>query len=124
MQRLGAMWSDLALDKKEFFNVMAKQEKQEYQQKLAAAGHPAPGQKKKVTSKKSKSGYMLFCDDKRELIAARLKTQFGDKFKYTQVMVALGASWKQVSEAEKEIYNAKAKKIRDDARVAESIGIV
>lgn len=64
----------------------------------------AAKKEKTSTSGKGMSGYMTFCNATREALKAELPGITGK-----DVMVTLGARWKEIAQEEKESWNAKAK---------------
>jgi hypothetical protein len=58
--------------------------------------------------KRSKSAWLLFCDDKREQVISSLGTK-----KMGDVTKQMGVMWKKLSEKEREPYNTQAAKERE-----------
>ena len=58
---------------------------------------------------KAKTGYLVYSSEKREEIKALLEKETGEKPKPKDVISRLGASWKELLDEEKDVYNTKAK---------------
>jgi len=96
MRALGAAWKTVSSDEKEKYNSQAKAAKLEFVES-------SPSKPKK--SKRSPSGYNLFCQAKR--------SEYTEEGKSPQdVMRALGAAWKTSSDEIRDEYNEKAKKMK------------
>ena len=84
--------------------------------------------KKRVTTpkadkpKKAKSGYLLHNDAEREGIKIKLEKdaeESGETLKSSEIMVALGAHWKALSDDDKKAWNDKAKALKMTASDSE-----
>ena len=58
---------------------------------------------------KAKTGYLVYSSEKREEIKQLLENETGEKPKPKDVISKLGATWKTLTDEEKEVYNVKAK---------------
>ena len=105
MTALGAEWKRLNPGDKAPFEALAAADKARYN--AAVASNPA-NQKPKRSGPKKLSAYMHFCKQRRPTITAELKASMGTSFRNPAVMTALGAAWKQLSEAEKAPFVAMA----------------
>ena len=79
---------------------------------------PKADKSKKAKSdkpKKAKSGYLLHNDAEREGIKIKLEKdaeEAGETLKSSEIMVALGAHWKALSDDDKKAWNDKAKALK------------
>ena len=64
--------------------------------------------------KKRVSGYILFSNANRDDVKEKL-AEGDEKPKNTEVMKELAKMWKELKDDEKEVWNAKAKELKDDA---------
>lgn len=108
MSGLGAEWKTLSDDAKAKFAAAAQADKERYE--AAVASNPDNKLVKKTrkkTKRKSSDGpkklsaYMHFCAERRPAVTAQLKQSMGADFKTPAVMVALGAEWKALGDADK-----------------------
>ena len=107
MTALGAEWKKLNDFEKAPFAAEAAADKARYD--AAVASNPANTKSKRTRSGPKKlSAYMHFCKERRPAITAELKASMGSSFRNPAVMTALGAAWKQLSEAEKAPFSAMA----------------
>ena len=72
---------------------------------------PDPAEPKK----KRTSGYILFSNANRDEVKERLAEDADEKPKNTEVMKELAKMWKELGDDEKEVWNTKAKELKDDA---------
>ena len=97
---------------------------------LNDSNNPPPEQKPKKKSKKVKdessdsdekpktkrvSGYILFSNATRDEVRDNLVEKNDDKVKNTDIMKELARLWKELSDEDKEPWNAKAKEIKESA---------
>ena len=86
---------------------------------------PKADKSKKAKSdkpKKAKSGYLLHNDAEREGIKIKLEKdaeESGETLKSSEIMVALGAHWKALSDDDKKAWNDKAKALKMTASDSE-----
>ena len=90
---------------------LADQDKLRYRDEMASYT-PTPGfektnKRKKKGPKRPKNSYMLWCEDNRERIKAA-----NPGVKHTEMFSLLSADWKQISDAEKAPYEAKAAELK------------
>jgi len=74
-----------------------------------------PKKDKSDKPKKAKSGYLLHNDAEREGIKIKLEKdaeESGETLKSSEIMVALGAHWKALSDDDKKAWNDKAKALK------------
>ena len=64
--------------------------------------------------KKRVSGYILFSNANRDDVKEKL-AEGDEKPKNTEVMKELAKMWKELGDDEKEVWNVKAKELKDDA---------
>ena len=106
--KLGELWKTLNDKQKQKYIDEANKEKEKYQEEMNDYV-PSEGFEKKDKKKKAKrvpSGYILFCQDKREDV----KSENPD-MKATEITSELGKLWKQLSQEEKDEYNQKSKEM-------------
>ena len=81
-----------------------------------------PKKDKSDKPKKAKSGYLLHNDAEREGIKIKLEKdaeESGETLKSSEIMVALGAHWKALSDDDKKAWNDKAKALKMTASDSE-----
>ena len=81
-----------------------------------------PKKAKSDKPKKAKSGYLLHNDAEREGIKIKLEKdaeESGETLKSSEIMVALGAHWKALSDDDKKAWNDKAKALKMTASDSE-----
>lgn len=113
MSKLGEMWRGLDEAKLSAYQKQAAADKVRFEKDLSDAGIVTAAQAKKNAKKedaknKPLSAYMIFCQDRRPSVTEQLKAKLGDDFKYTEVMVKLGADWKTLDEPTKAGFKAQA----------------
>ena len=59
------------------------------------------------------SGYILYSKDNRIKVVAELSAKSDEKVKSSEIMKELGARWKALGDDDKEIWNTKAKEMKD-----------
>lgn len=113
---LGKMWRETSDADKQQYNDQHDQDVERYQRELSTYVAPAvvdggeqPSRASRVrkakdpNAPKQLTGYMIFCRDNRP----RIKESEPD-IKAKDVMVRLGAEWRELSDAEKNVYNAQS----------------
>ena len=85
-----------------------KKEKKEKKVKKEASDDEDKPKKKRV------SGYILFSNANRDDVKVKL-AEDDEKPKNTEVMKELAKMWKELGDDEKEVWNTKAKELKDDA---------
>ena len=85
-----------------------KKEKKEKKVKKEASEDEDKPKKKRV------SGYILFSNANRDDVKVKL-AEGDEKPKNTEVMKELAKMWKELGDDEKEVWNTKAKELKDDA---------
>ena len=85
-----------------------KKEKKEKKTKKEASDDEDKPKKKRV------SGYILFSNANRDDVKVKL-AEGDEKPKNTEVMKELAKMWKELGDDEKEVWNTKAKELKDDA---------
>tara|TARA_B100000427_G_C15241017_1_gene477804 strand:- start:175 stop:525 length:351 start_codon:yes stop_codon:yes gene_type:complete len=85
-----------------------KKEKKEKKVKKEASDDEEKPKKKRV------SGYILFSNANRDDVKEKL-AESDEKPKNTEVMKELAKMWKELGDDEKEVWNAKAKELKDNA---------
>ena len=63
--------------------------------------------------KKRTSGYIIYSNAHREEVKEQLTGAEGEKPKNTDIMRKLAENWKQLEDADKETWNAKAKELKE-----------
>ena len=115
-QRVAALesqMSELSSKMEELVKVVSKKEKKEKKEKKAKKDAVSSDDEDKP-KKKRVSGYILFSNANRDDVKEKLAG--GDeKPKNTEVMKELAKMWKELGDDEKEVWNAKAKELKDDA---------
>ena len=115
-QRVAALesqMSELSTKMEELVKVVSKKEKKEKKEKKAKKDAVSSDDEDKP-KKKRVSGYILFSNANRDDVKEKLAG--GDeKPKNTEVMKELAKMWKELGDDEKEVWNTKAKELKDDA---------
>jgi upstream-binding transcription factor len=97
----------------ELVKVVSKKEKKEKKEKKAKKDAVSSDDEDKP-KKKRVSGYILFSNANRDDVKEKL-AESDEKPKNTEVMKELAKKWKELGDDEKEVWNAKAKELKDDA---------
>ena len=90
-----------------------KKEKKEKKEKEKKVKKEASDDEDKP-KKKRVSGYILFSNANRDDVKVKL-AEGDEKPKNTEVMKELAKMWKELGDDEKEVWNTKAKELKDDA---------
>jgi len=103
--KLAEMWNSYNDKQKKKYVDQASKDKERYQEEMNDYV-PSEGFEKKDKKKQKRvpSGYILFCQDKRE----EVKTE-NPEMKATEITSELGRLWKELSQEEKDEYNQKSK---------------
>ena len=115
-QRVAALesqMSELSTKMEELVKVVSKKEKKEKKEKKAKKDAVSSDDEDKP-KKKRVSGYILFSNANRDDVKEKL-TEGDEKPKNTEVMKELAKMWKELGDDEKEVWNTKAKGLKDDA---------
>ena len=115
-QRVAALesqMSELSTKMEELVKVVSKKEKKEKKEKKAKKDAVSSDDEDKP-KKKRVSGYILFSNANRDDVKEKL-AEDDEKPKNTEVMKELAKMWKELGDDEKEVWNAKAKELKDDA---------
>ena len=115
-QRVAALesqMSELSTKMEELVKVVSKKEKKEKKEKKAKKDAVSSDDEDKP-KKKRVSGYILFSNANRDDVKEKL-AEGDEKPKNTEVMKELAKMWKELGDDEKEVWNAKAKELKDDA---------
>ena len=105
--------SELSTKMEELVKVVSKKEKKEKKEKKAKKDAVSSDDEDKP-KKKRVSGYILFSNANRDDVKEKL-AEGDEKPKNTEVMKELAKMWKELGDDEKEVWNAKAKELKDDA---------
>ena len=105
--------SELSTKMDELVKVVSKKEKKEKKEKKAKKDAVSSDDEDKP-KKKRVSGYILFSNANRDDVKEKL-AESDEKPKNTEVMKELAKKWKELGDDEKEVWNAKAKELKDDA---------
>ena len=107
MSELSTKMSELSTKMEELVKVVSKKEKKEKKAKKETSDDEDKPKKKRV------SGYILFSNANRDDVKEKLAE--GDvKPKNTDVMKELAKMWKELGDDEKEMWNTKAKELKDE----------
>ena len=115
-QRVAALesqMSELSIKMEELVKVVSKKEKKEKKEKKAKKDAVSSDDEDKP-KKKRVSGYILFSNANRDDVKEKL-AEGDEKPKNTEVMKELAKMWKELGDDEKEVWNAKAKELKDEA---------
>ena len=115
-QRVAALesqMSELSSKMEELVKVVSKKEKKEKKEKKAKKDAVSSDDEDKP-KKKRVSGYILFSNANRDDVKEKL-AEGDEKPKNTEVMKELAKMWKELGDDEKEVWNAKAKELKDNA---------
>ena len=115
-QRVAALesqMSELSTKMEELVKVVSKKEKKEKKEKKAKKDAVSSDDEDKP-KKKRVSGYILFSNANRDDVKEKL-AEGDEKPKNTEVMKELAKMWKELGDDEKEVWNTKAKELKDDA---------
>ncbi len=115
-QRVAALesqMSELSSKMEELVKVVSKKEKKEKKEKKAKKDAVSSDDEDKP-KKKRVSGYILFSNANRDDVKEKL-VEGDEKPKNTEVMKELAKMWKELGDDEKEVWNAKAKELKDNA---------
>ena len=115
-QRVAALesqMSELSSKMEELVKVVSKKEKKEKKEKKAKKDAVSSDDEDEP-KKKRVSGYILFSNANRDDVKEKL-AEGDEKPKNTEVMKELAKMWKELGDDEKEVWNAKAKELKDDA---------
>jgi upstream-binding transcription factor len=110
---LESQMSELSAKMEELVKVVSKKEKKEKKEKKAKKD-AASSEDEEKPKKKRVSGYILFSNANRDDVKEKL-VEGDEKPKNTEVMKELAKLWKALGDDEKEVWNAKAKELKDDA---------
>ena len=91
-----------------------KKEKKEKKEKKKAKKDAVSSDDEDKPKKKRVSGYILFSNANRDDVKEKL-AEGDEKPKNTEVMKELAKMWKELGDDEKEVWNTKAKELKDDA---------
>merc|ERR1711916_64942 len=110
---LSEQWKQCQGADREKYIALADQDKLRYKDEMAEYT-PTPGfektsKRKKKGPKRPKNAYMLCCEDNRERIKAA-----NPNVKHTEMFSLLSADWKQVTDAAKAPYEAKAEELKGE----------
>ena len=117
-QRVAALesqMSELSSKMEELVKVVSKKEKKEKKEKKAQKDAVSSDDEDKP-KKKRVSGYIIFSNANRDDVKVKL-AEGDEKPKNTEVMKELAKMWKELGDDEKEVWNTKAKELKDDAQV-------
>ncbi len=112
-QRVSALesqMSELSTKMEELVKVVSKKEKKEKKVKKEVV---SSDDEEKKSKKKRVSGYILFSNANRDEVKGKL-ADGDEKPKNTEVMKELAKMWKELGDDEKEIWNNKAKELKDE----------
>ena len=115
-QRVAALesqMSELSSKMEELVKVVSKKEKKEKKEKKAKKDAVSSDDEDKP-KKKRVSGYILFSNANRDDVKEKL-VEGDEKPKNTEVMKELAKMWKELGDDEKEVWNAEAKELKDNA---------
>ena len=115
-QRVAALesqMSELSSKMEELVKVVSKKEKKEKKEKKAKKDAVSSDDEDKP-KKKRVSGYIVFSNANRDDVKEKL-AEGDEKPKNTEVMKELAKMWKELGDDEKEVWNAKAKELKDNA---------
>jgi hypothetical protein len=115
-QRVAALesqMSELSAKMEELVKVVSKKEKKEKKEKKAKKDAVSSDDEDKP-KKKRVSGYIIFSNANRDDVKEKL-AEGDEKPKNTEVMKELAKLWKALDDVEKEVWNAKAKELKDEA---------
>jgi len=110
---LESQMSELSTKMEELVKVVSKKEKKEKKEKKAKKDAVSSDDEDKP-KKKRVSGYILFSNANRDDVKEKI-TEGDEKPKNTEVMKELAKMWKELGDDEKEVWNAKAKELKDNA---------
>ena len=108
MSELSTKMSELSTKMEELVKVVSKKEKKEKKVKKETSDD-----EEKKSKKKRVSGYILFSNANRDEVKGKL-ADGDEKPKNTEVMKELAKMWKELGDDEKEIWNNKAKELKDE----------
>jgi len=107
--KLGEMWQSLNDKQKKKYVDEANKDKERYEGEMneyvPSEGFEKKG-KKKSKAKRAPSGYIIFCQDKRQ----EVKTE-NPEMKATEITKELGRQWRELSQEEKDEYNQRSKEM-------------
>ena len=107
---LESQMSELSAKMEELVKVVSKKEKKAKKAKKDAASSDDEEKPKK----KRVSGYILFSNANRDDVKEKF-LESDEKPKNTEVMKELAKLWKALDDEEKEVWNTKAKELKDEA---------
>ena len=107
---LETQMSELSTKMDELVKVVSKKEKKAKKAKKDAASSDDEEKPKK----KRISGYILFSNANRDEVKEKL-AESDEKPKNTEVMKELAKKWKELGDEEKEVWNTKAKELKEEA---------
>ena len=113
IQRVSALesqMSELSTKMEELVKVVSKKEKKEKKVKKEVV---SSDDEEKKSKKKRVRGYILFSNAHRDEVKGKL-ADGDEKPKNTEVMKELAKMWKELGDDEKEIWNNKAKELKDE----------
>ena len=110
MSELSTKMSELSTKMEELVKVVSKKEKKEKKVKKEVV---SSDDEEKKSKKKRVSGYILFSNANRDEVKGKL-ADGDEKPKNTEVMKELAKMWKELGDDEKEIWNNKAKELKDE----------
>ena len=113
MSELSTKMSELSTKMEELVKVVSKKEKKEKKEKKAKKEVVSSDDEGKQSKKKRVSGYILFSNANRDEVKGKL-ADGDEKPKNTEVMKELAKMWKELGDDEKEIWNNKAKELKDE----------
>ena len=108
MSELSTKMSELSTKMEELVKVVSKKEKKEKKVKKETSDD-----EEKKSKKKRVSGYILFSNANRDEVKGK-RADGDEKPKNTEVMKELAKMWKELGDDEKEIWNNKAKELKDE----------
>ena len=110
---LESQMSELSTKMDELVKILSKKEKKEKKEKNAKKD-AASSEDEEKPKKKRVSGYILFSNANRDDVKEKL-LEGDEKPKNTEVMKELAKLWKAQDDDEKEVWNVKAKELKDEA---------
>ena len=110
---LESQMSELSTKMEELVKILSRKEKKEKKEKKAKKD-AASSEDEEKPKKKRVSGYILFSNANRDDVKEKL-FEGDEKPKNTEVMKELAKLWKAQDDDEKEVWNVKAKELKDEA---------
>lgn len=111
-KELGARWGKMTAKDKVKYENAYKEEKAEYDEKMKTYEPPTSGSEEAAPkTHRGLSGWTLFGKEHRAEVVEE-----NPEIKNTEVMKELSAKWKDLSDAEKEKYNSRAKEMNEETK--------